>query len=100
MVGSYLKANERHEGFRDLLERKSLNNESLTREELNNTRDNLMLLLTIRNIKRSRRHASFEVEIESPLLCPTDMVDLRWQSIRLRCRESRHRLWQQESFSS
>ena len=28
MVGSYLKANERHEHFRDLLERKSLNNET------------------------------------------------------------------------
>ena len=53
MVGSYLKANERHERFRDLLERKSLNNETLIREQFTNVGDNLMLLLTIRNIKRA-----------------------------------------------
>ena len=47
MVESYLKANERHERFRDLLERKSINNETLRREEFTNAGDNLMLLLTI-----------------------------------------------------
>ena len=51
MVGSYLSAKDRHDRFRDLLERKTVNNETLTREEFTNVRDNLMLLLTIRNIK-------------------------------------------------
>ena len=60
MVGSYLKANKRHERFRDLLVRKSLNNEHPTREEFTSARDNR----DYQKHQESRRRASFEVEID------------------------------------
>ena len=60
MFGSYLKANKRHERFRDLLGRKSLNNENQTREEFTNARDNRHY----QKHQESRRRASFEVEID------------------------------------
>ena len=67
----------------------------LTSEEFTNARDNLMLRLTIRNIKRAGDVPHLKLRLMSPLLCPKVRTSstLRWQNIRLRCRESRHKLW-------
>ena len=64
--------------FRDLLERKSLNNETLTREEFTNARDNLMLLLTIRNIKRTGDVPHLKLRLIESVTKPEgqDIVDL------------------------
>ena len=78
MVGSYLKANDRHERFRDLLERKTVNIETLTREDFTNVRDNLILLLTIRNIRRAGDVPHLKLRLIEAVTMPEgqDMVDL------------------------
>ena len=77
MVGSYLKANYRHERFRDLLESKTVNNETLTREEFTNMRDNLILFLTIRTIRRAGDVPHLKLRLIVAVTMPEgqDMVD-------------------------
>ena len=52
MVGHYLES-ERHSRLRKLLDERTKAGEALTKEEYTLVRDNMMLLLTVRNVKRA-----------------------------------------------